>query len=48
MTEEKATPVSPAPAWLDEAIGRLTDGRAVRRDFGEGGRLHIEIGRAHV
>ncbi|MBD9570556.1 flavohemoglobin expression-modulating QEGLA motif protein [Ensifer sp. ENS08] len=42
MTEEKATPVSPAPAWLDEAIGRLTDGRAVRRDFGEGGRLHID------
>ncbi|WDZ80120.1 flavohemoglobin expression-modulating QEGLA motif protein (plasmid) [Ensifer adhaerens] len=27
---------------LDEAITRLKDGRAVRRDFREGGRLHID------
>ncbi|WP_234792935.1 flavohemoglobin expression-modulating QEGLA motif protein [Ensifer adhaerens] len=33
---------SPDPEWLDEAIARLKDGRAVRRDFGEGGRLHID------
>ncbi len=42
MTEREARPGDPAPAWLDEAMGRLTDGRAVRRDFGEGGRLHID------
>ncbi len=42
MTDGRPMRASPDPEWLDEAIVRLTDGRAVRRDFGEGGRLHID------
>ncbi len=42
MTDGRSMRASPDPEWLDEAIARLKDGRAVRRDFGEGGRLHID------
>ena len=42
MTDGRPMRAGPDPEWLDEAIARLKDGRAVRRDFGEGGRLHID------
>lgn len=42
MTDENPILTDPNQAWLNEAIVRLKDGRAVRRDFGEGGRLHID------
>lgn len=42
MTDQRPMQTGPSMEWLDEAIIRLTDGRAVRRDFGEGGRLHID------
>lgn len=42
MTEREHTPADPLGDWLDDAVARLRDGRAVRRDFGEGGRLHVD------
>ncbi len=42
MTDRTPMLAGPGSEWLDEAIVRLKSGRAVRRDFGEGGRLHID------
>lgn len=30
------------PEWLPELLGAIRDGKAVRKDFGENGRLHID------
>ncbi|MBK5570448.1 flavohemoglobin expression-modulating QEGLA motif protein [Ensifer sp. SSB1] len=42
MTDGGPILADPSPEWLEEAITRLKDSRAVRQDFGDGGRLHID------
>lgn len=39
---EQANRPASDDAWLDEVIACLAAGKAVRRDFAEGGRLHID------